>query len=469
MARQARAKLDRKGLHALGIDKLIDILLEEASANKPLKARLQTALAGEAGPAEMARLIDRRLDLIDQATTRINKARAKDLAVDFAGLTRSILSELGGSDPLGAAERILRFLALRFPISSRLVVDSARLWKVFDDAEIAALDLIQSLAPADQVSLVPLIEKLRLRDRYGEHIDFLQALVTRLSGAAAGEWTSVLAATVASEPGKFGALDLLQRLALHRGDVDAYVELENRKPENRRDSLAIARLLFDKQRYQDALDWLKLRPKPIRLLSVNGVMASVGPEFDERERRLLEADVLEKLKRKDDAQALRWQEFADTLDPAILRLYLSKLDDFAEFDEMDRALLLVHTSEDIYSALEFLIAWPRLDLAVRHVFDNEHRWDGRHTNVLLPAADTLSEVDPLAATLLYRTIVSDVLKLAMVSAYDDAAAALIALNRLEPRLPENSGFTDHRSFMTELRRLHARKQGFWGVAPGGSL
>lgn len=465
MARQVRAKLDKKGLAALGLDKLVDILLDEAAANKALKARLQTALAGEAGPAEMGRLIDRRLDTIDQAKTRINKVRAKDLAVDFAGLARSILSELGTSDPLGAAERILRFLALRFSISSRLVVDSARLWKVFDDAELAALDLIGSLPAPDQVTLMPMIEKLRLRDRYGEHLDFLQALVTRLAAAAADAWKADLAEAAIKEPGKFGALDLLQRLALHRGDVDAYVELENRKAENRRDTLAIAQLLFDKERYQEALDWLKLRPKPIRLLSVHGVMASVGPEFDERERRLLEADVLEKLKRKEDAQALRWREFADTLDPVILRLYLSKLDDFAEFDEMDRALLLVHTSEDIYGALEFLMAWPRLDLAIRHVYDNEHRWDGREVNVLMPAADSLSEVDPVAATLIYRTVVADVLKLGMVSAYDEAAAALIALNRLEPRLPENSGLTDHRSFMTELRRLHAKKQGFWGVAP----
>ncbi|MGL4197765.1 MAG: DUF6880 family protein, partial [Allorhizobium sp.] len=60
MAKQTKAKLDKKGLSGLGLEKLVDILLEEAAANKALKARLQTALAGETGPDEMARLIDKR-------------------------------------------------------------------------------------------------------------------------------------------------------------------------------------------------------------------------------------------------------------------------------------------------------------------------------------------------------------------------------------------------------------------------
>ena len=135
MAKQTKAKLDKKGLSGLGLEKLVDILLEESAANTALKARLQTALAGETGPDEMARLIDKRLDAIDQATTRINKARARDLAGEFAALARNILSELGSADPQAAAERIVRFLGLRFPVSARLATDNARLWKVFEDTE----------------------------------------------------------------------------------------------------------------------------------------------------------------------------------------------------------------------------------------------------------------------------------------------------------------------------------------------
>ncbi|MFY8099230.1 MAG: DUF6880 family protein, partial [Allorhizobium sp.] len=208
MAKQTKAKLDKKGLSGLGLEKLVDILLEEAAANKALKARLQTALAGETGPDEMARLIDKRLDAIDQATTRINKARARDMAVEFAALARNILSELGSVDPQAAGERILRFIGLRFSLSARLVADSARLWKVFDDTELAALELIKTVGAEEQALLVPQIERLRLRDRYGEHTGFLRALTGVFSAPAATAWRKVLAEVLPSEPLKLGALDL---------------------------------------------------------------------------------------------------------------------------------------------------------------------------------------------------------------------------------------------------------------------
>ena len=103
MTRLKRAKLDTNGLSGLGLDKLVEILLEEASANKALKARLEAALAGEAGPAEMARLIDRRLDTHEQAKTRINNARAKADVGGTRGLVDAdIDANVGGSRGLNA-------------------------------------------------------------------------------------------------------------------------------------------------------------------------------------------------------------------------------------------------------------------------------------------------------------------------------------------------------------------------------
>lgn len=466
MTRQKRAKLDKKGLSGLGLDKLVDILLEEASANKALKARLQTALAGGTGPQEMARLIDKRLEAVEQATTRINNARAKDLAIEFAGLARNILSELGEADPAGGAERILRFLALRFPLSARLVSDSARLWKVFDDAEGAAGELICALPAEDQVPLAPLLEKLRLRDRYGEHVGFLRTLIVGLAPPAAEAWKALLSVAAPKEPGKFGALDLLQTLAVHQRDADAFIALERAKAENRRDTLAVARMLHEAGRHDEALEWVRMRPNGMRLLPVNGEITSVGPEYGARERRLLEADILERLKRRTEAQELRWREFTETFDAEVLKLYLSKLDDFAEFDELDKALAIVAVASDIMSALEFLIAWPRIDLAARHVIRHADRWDGLHVDVLMPAADSLSETSPEAATILYRTVVTEVLKRGIVTAYEDAVAALAALARIEPRLPPGSGIGAHSAFVANLKKRHTRKFGFWNEVPG---
>ncbi|MBW8282823.1 MAG: hypothetical protein K0M55_04415 [Rhizobium sp.] len=467
MARQKRAKLDKNGLGGLGLDKLVDILLEEASANKALKARLEAALAGEAGPAEMARLIDRRLDAHEQAKTRINNARAKDLAIEFSGLVRTILSELGGVDAAGSAERILRFLALRFPISARLVSDNARLWKVFDDAEAATAELVGSLEPHDQAELVPQFETLRRRDRYGEHTGFLHKLAGVIGAPAATAWKVKLTQALPKEPGKLGALDLLQAIALRQGDVDAYVALEESKAENRRDTLTIAALLHGAGRHEEALDWVRRRPTGLRLLPIGGELASVGPEYGARERRLLEADILDKLKRRGDAQDLRWREFAETLDTPVLRLYLSKLDDFAEFDEMDRAFALVDDAEDIYGALDFFVSWPRLDRAAAHVLRHRDDWEGRYYEDLAPAAEALSKDQPLAATVLYRILVSDILRRGIGVAYPHAAGYLKELDRLRVHLPPDARLQDHDDFVDDLRRTHPKKFGFWSAVPEG--
>lgn len=467
MVRQTRAKLDKKGLASLGLDKLVDILLDEATANKALKARLQTALAGEVGPQEMGRLIDKRLDSSDRATTRINSARAKDLAAEYAGLARNILSELGAADPAGAADRILRFLALRFSLSARLVADSPRLWKVFDDAEAAACELIATVPSEDQVLLVPQIEMLRQRDRYAEQTGFLRALTGVLARPAADAWKAILTGVLLTEPLKLRALDLLQALALHQNDMDTFLKLEGDKPENRRDTLAVATLLHAAGRHEDALEWVRMRPSSMRLLPVNGEIMSVGPEYGARERRLLEAEILERLKRREDAQALRWREFAETYDPAVLRLYLSKLDDFAEFDEMDRAFALVDDASDIYAALEFFISWPKLDRAAALVLRHEASWEGRYYEDLAPAADALSEQQPLAATVLYRVLINDILRRGIGVAYPYAALYLVELERLLPHLPEDARLKHHDDFMDDLRRIHPKKYSFWSAVPGG--
>ena len=41
MAKAAKARLDQAGLKGLGLDMLVEILLDESSVNKALKSRLQ--------------------------------------------------------------------------------------------------------------------------------------------------------------------------------------------------------------------------------------------------------------------------------------------------------------------------------------------------------------------------------------------------------------------------------------------
>jgi len=465
MAKQTKARLDTKGLTALGLEKLVEILIEESASNKALKARLQTALAGTSGPEEIARLIDKRLDALEKARTSINSARGRDLAVELSGLVRNIQSELGVADSFAAYERIMRLLSLRLGMEQRLRADSARLTKVFSEIEVAVAELTVSLPQAKQVKAVLILEKERKRDRYGERIGFFGNLLCGLAKPAADAWQALLEGQLKAVDPAQSASRLLQRLFMHNGNLDGFIGLEKAKPENRQDTFAIARMLHEAGRSAEALDWVRKTIPGLRIVHINGISAGVGPDYQVRDRKLLEADILDAMKQRDAAQAIRWNGFLETFDPDVLKRYIAKLDDFAEFDELDKAFAVVLASKHIHEALFFLIEWPKLDLAAKHVMAHAKKWDGGDYEVLLQAAQALSEDYPVAATLLYRILLTHILDRGLSGAYEYAAVYMRELATLSLRLPEKPPFVDHAAFVGDLQNRHSRKYGFWQRVP----
>lgn len=128
---------------------------------------------------------------------------------------------------------------------------------------------------------------------------------------------------------------------------------------------------------------------------------------------------------------------------------------------MDRAFALVDDAEDIYGALDFFVTWPRLDRAAALVLRHKDDWEGRYYEDLAPAAEALSDDQPLAATVLYRVLISDILRRGIGVAYPHAAIYLKELDRLQPHLPTDARLQHHDDFVADLRRTHPKKFGFW--------
>ncbi|MFM2280368.1 MAG: hypothetical protein RLZZ444_2599 [Pseudomonadota bacterium] len=465
MAKTAKIRLDRKSLAELGLDKLVEILLAEAASNKPLKARLETALAGTAGKEEVARMIGHRLDLLEKAKTSINRPRAKDLTVELTGLIRTIEAELGAADTRLAVEQLLRLAGMRDSFEKRLNSDSARLIAVFADAETAAGTLILDMGEDDQLKLVPTIEAARAKDRYGESEEFYSRLIKGLSRKAARAWQDLLEPQLAAPERTIGVSRLLQRLYQENGDVDGFVRLEARKPADRQDTMAVAGLLMREGRFEAALEWVRKPPAAKRILHVHGLAVMVGPDYEQKERRLLEADILDHLKRREEAQTLRWQVFLDGFDADVLRRYIARLDDFAEFDETDRAIAAALDSDRIHEALAFLVAWPKLEKAALLVERHKAEWDGRNYELLLPAAEALETSHPQAAVILYRALISNILDRGISAAYEAAAGYLKRLASLSVHLQGLGAPPDHADFVIGLQSRHPRKFGFWQRVP----
>jgi hypothetical protein len=172
------------------------------------------------------------------------------------------------------------------------------------------------------------------------------------------------------------------------------------------------------------------------------------------------------MKDRPAAQALRWEAFETTLNAGILRDYVNKLDDFLEFDELDKAFAVAAASPQSYIALAFFVAWPRLDLAAKLVLDKRDLWDGRHYGALSDAAAALGEDFPSAATVLYRALLNDILARAKSPAYRHGARYLTRLSELAVRVPEDTGLENHVTYLLRIKTAHGRKVGFWSIVDG---
>lgn len=89
--------------------------------------------------------------------------------------------------------------------------------------------------------------------------------------------------------------------------------------------------------------------------------------------------------------------------------------------------------------------------------------DGNHYEVLTPAADTLEQRYPLAATLLLRAMVDFALENARHKRYRHAARHLQSCESLAHRINDFGLHFDHSVYVANLKARHGRKSGFWKI------
>jgi hypothetical protein len=151
--------------------------------------------------------------------------------------------------------------------------------------------------------------------------------------------------------------------------------------------------------------------------------------------------------------------FEKTLDVQTLRDYVAALDDFVEFEELDRAFAVVEASRSPEAALSFFVAWPRLDRAAKLVMARCGKWEGRYYGVLSEAASALEGGHPAAAVVLYRALIDNILGRGNSAAYGHGARYLTKLSDLA-NADDAEG---HAGYLAGLKKAHGRKYGFWSA------
>ncbi|MBB4199937.1 hypothetical protein CCR94_10790 [Rhodoblastus sphagnicola] len=456
----AKTSLTLENLVALGAEKLAQLILDEARTNAPFRKKANAALAGAKGPEAVAALIDRRLSALEKGRAMVAWEKEKDFAADLAATVETIVKELAQADAALALERLLRFIDSHAKVFERIDDSSGRIQDVYWRAAKAAPELAQKLTENERAGLAKRLTKSLDLDTHGLGAEIAIAIAPLLPAPALAAWDRELA--------KAGAEDrfvrVRQAVAEARGDLDAFLILEAQRPAWSQNPLRAAEKLLAAGRLDEALDWARREHRGgVAYAATADIAEGRIRRLHDVERVALEARILEARGDKTSAQALRWQAFEATLDPAPLRDYLQKLGDFEEDDELARAFAHVEDSRQLYSALSFFIAWPQLDRAARLVEARDGQWDGQHYGALGCSASALEEKFPLAASVLYRALLDAILKRGKSQAYGHGARYLAQLETLAAEIVHWGEIADHAAYVVDLRKNHGRKSGFWSL------
>ncbi|MEH3117175.1 MAG: hypothetical protein PGN25_06100 [Methylorubrum populi] len=480
-----------ENLAALSRERLIALILEEVGQSAAFKKRVSAALAALQGPDTVAALIDRRLSALEKARGFIDWQKRRAFAADLDATLATILADLKPLDAAMALDRLLRFLRTADATLERVDDSSGQVNDVYEAASEAAEGLAAGLPPEAAIRFAACALGQLDRDGFGHVTGLLIDLLPKLPKDALApidaSLTEALAALPASTGKKKGssAFDragqewerryhrlrlnrLRQVIADARGDADAFIAIELEMSPHHPDLAAVAERLLEAGRAEEALDWVR-RDQGQRTVIVTRedlIAGMVEPSRPEREREAVEVRILDALGRKDEAQGLRWARFEQGLDPQSLRDYLARLPDFEDEEALERAFTHAASRKDPHGGLYFLVRWPNLDRAARLVLDRRTEWSGRIWELLAPAAEALEPDHPLAASILYRSLVDDILERGRSAAYGHGARHLLSLGALASGLEPGELSPSHEDYVARLRKAHGRKFGFWSQVEG---
>lgn len=503
--------LTADGLTALGAERLAALVLEAAERDPAFKRVAKAAMASADGPKAVAAIVDRRLAALERARGFVDWDKVRPLASDLGAMVAIVDGQLAPLDPAAAADRLVRFLLGAEAVFERVDDSGGHVQEVYGSDAMRALEAVAAkLAAPDTARLAERLARSMADDGYGLVERALLVLIARLdekglaaldgqlaepdaevddgTGGGRDAGTGERGHSIVWSP-SFGSVSggrdwsaelrharvrrLRQAIADARGDVDAFVALEEDVDAGRADTLGVAERLLGAGRAAEALEWVR-RPETgptsrarVAFMRMQDVADGTGPTDPSASgRATLEAAILDALDRKDEAQEVRWNAFVATLDPAMLREHVDRLGDFEEFEVMDRAHRVVGEHPSRAGALMFWLEWPDLERAGRHVVAHADHWDGGHYHLLVPAAGALEEADPLAASVLYRALLADILARARSKAYGHGARHLALLDALAKRITDWRGLPDHTEWRESIEASHVRKSGFWARVEG---
>lgn len=241
----------------------------------------------------------------------------------------------------------------------------------------------------------------------------------------------------------------LEAIADCQNDVDAFIRACSftEKP-CAHDHLDIAKRLIDHWRGEEALEWLAR-------------MELCGNHPWQEEKRRLKIQALELDGQYQVAQSERLAWFEERLNPEIYwQIVKNAQPDFQEFFRVS-AIKKAFDFQEPHTALYCLIQIQEAEEAAKFIRLKHDQLHGHQYYTLRPIADSLRDIDPIAATLLYRKLIQPVLEEAKSKYYNYAAKDLFTCGMLSSQITSWENLKSHIDYFNSLAEQHKHKVGFW--------
>jgi len=160
--------LSAKNLEALGVKRLAELLIDLSAGDAVAKRRLRLELAGQAGGAEVAHEVRKRLATIAKARSFLEWDKIKPLAIDLESQHRAIVDHVAKADPRAAMELLWRFIGLAESVYDRCDDSNGRIGAVFAAALPDLAPLAQAAGIAPEVLADRVFDALSEND-YGQY------------------------------------------------------------------------------------------------------------------------------------------------------------------------------------------------------------------------------------------------------------------------------------------------------------
>jgi hypothetical protein len=450
-ARTGHEKLMVGQVERLGARRLAEIVINHCDRDEGLRQTVRIALATSAPSDTLVKTLATEIDAVRTSRHFYGYRESNVLAQELDRIRQGITEYLLPAQPRAAAELLGRLIRLDANVYERSDDSDGVIGDAIGEAVTDCGRAWAAAPERDRKILAAEVFDLFTSDEYGARREVITAFSEALGKSGLDELERMVRerldrALTGKHDYRQQALTIaLENIADARGDVDGYIAAQRLAGTENLAVKEIGERLLAAGRLEEALHWLD-RPDV--------------PEHRRGDIGRLKVDILDRLGRTEDAQAVRWSMFVTSMSAGILDEYLGRLPEDVVAEARQRAIATACRHPDVHQCLH-LLAELSPDIAADLVHRRLGEIRGEAYWALRPVAEHLTESHPVAAVLLYRQMADAVLRRAQSQYYDHAVRDLIAAERLVPNVEDWLGHPAQEAYRQQVATEHRQKRAFW--------